>query len=279
MPGLGSVGVPGNGCCGGPTTTTPTATTRRGSTSTGRRPSTGLEIDGREVNCSTSGGDGPARSLFVHGLGGVWQNWLLNMPEFMDATACVALGPARASATRRCRARTSRSRATRAGPTSCATRWDRVRGRGRQLDGRLRRRRAGDPLPDAGAASSCSSRRRASRQSTGAREPLLAARAADGRVAASARSRAPPTTSSRRPRLRRAALQRVVRYPRAALGAARLRAGRSARRTDGFLPALEALPATRSATELPEIELPDADRVGRATTCSSRSRTPSDSRT
>ena len=36
---------------------------------------------GRWVNLVDTGGDGPV-VLFLHGLGGLWQNWLLNIPSF-----------------------------------------------------------------------------------------------------------------------------------------------------------------------------------------------------
>jgi pimeloyl-ACP methyl ester carboxylesterase len=49
-----------------------------------------IEIDGRAVNVVDGGGDGPPM-LFVHGLGGAWQNWLLNMPAFMGSHRVVAL--------------------------------------------------------------------------------------------------------------------------------------------------------------------------------------------
>jgi pimeloyl-ACP methyl ester carboxylesterase len=49
-----------------------------------------LEVDGRTVHVIDSGGDGPPL-LFIHGLGGVWQNWLLNIPAFMGSHRCVAL--------------------------------------------------------------------------------------------------------------------------------------------------------------------------------------------
>jgi pimeloyl-ACP methyl ester carboxylesterase len=49
-----------------------------------------VEIEGRAVNVIDSGGDGPPL-LFVHGLGGAWQNWLLNMPAFMDSHRVVAV--------------------------------------------------------------------------------------------------------------------------------------------------------------------------------------------
>jgi pimeloyl-ACP methyl ester carboxylesterase len=49
-----------------------------------------LEVDGRSVGVVDSGGDGPPL-LFLHGLGGIWQNWLLNIPAFMDTHRCVAV--------------------------------------------------------------------------------------------------------------------------------------------------------------------------------------------
>jgi pimeloyl-ACP methyl ester carboxylesterase len=44
---------------------------------------------GRRVNVIDTGGDGPPL-LFIHGLGGIWQNWLLNIPAFMDRFRVVA---------------------------------------------------------------------------------------------------------------------------------------------------------------------------------------------
>jgi pimeloyl-ACP methyl ester carboxylesterase len=49
-----------------------------------------LTVDGRRVGVVDTGGDGPPL-LFVHGLGGIWQNWLLNIPAFMDAHRCLAV--------------------------------------------------------------------------------------------------------------------------------------------------------------------------------------------
>jgi pimeloyl-ACP methyl ester carboxylesterase len=49
-----------------------------------------IEVDGRAVHVIDGGGDGPPL-LFVHGLGGAWQNWLLNLPAFMDSHRVVAL--------------------------------------------------------------------------------------------------------------------------------------------------------------------------------------------
>jgi len=44
---------------------------------------------GRRVNVIDTGGDGPPL-LFIHGLGGRWQNWLLNIPAFMGAFRVLA---------------------------------------------------------------------------------------------------------------------------------------------------------------------------------------------
>jgi pimeloyl-ACP methyl ester carboxylesterase len=48
-----------------------------------------VEIDGRRVHVVDTGGDKPPL-LFLHGLGGVWQNWLLNIAHFKDTHRCVA---------------------------------------------------------------------------------------------------------------------------------------------------------------------------------------------
>jgi pimeloyl-ACP methyl ester carboxylesterase len=49
-----------------------------------------VEVDGRAVNVVDTGGDRPPL-LWIHGLGGIWQNWLLNIPAFMDTHRCVAI--------------------------------------------------------------------------------------------------------------------------------------------------------------------------------------------
>jgi pimeloyl-ACP methyl ester carboxylesterase len=48
-----------------------------------------VEVLGREVNVVDTGGDKPPL-VFVHGLGGRWQNWLLNIPRFMETHRVVA---------------------------------------------------------------------------------------------------------------------------------------------------------------------------------------------
>jgi pimeloyl-ACP methyl ester carboxylesterase len=49
-----------------------------------------LVVAGRSVNVVDTGGDGPPL-LFIHGLGALWQCWLLNMPPFMETHRVVAL--------------------------------------------------------------------------------------------------------------------------------------------------------------------------------------------
>ena len=49
-----------------------------------------LGVLGRDVNVVDTGGDGPAM-VFIHGLGGRWQNWLLNIPAFMGSHRVIAL--------------------------------------------------------------------------------------------------------------------------------------------------------------------------------------------
>ncbi|MGH2968227.1 MAG: alpha/beta fold hydrolase [Solirubrobacteraceae bacterium] len=48
-----------------------------------------ITVLGRELNVVDTGGDGPPL-LFIHGLGGCWQNWLLNIPAFMDDHRVIA---------------------------------------------------------------------------------------------------------------------------------------------------------------------------------------------
>lgn len=50
-----------------------------------------VEIDGRRVNYVDIGeGDRPP-AIFVHGLGGCWQNWLENIPRLAQERRCIAL--------------------------------------------------------------------------------------------------------------------------------------------------------------------------------------------
>jgi pimeloyl-ACP methyl ester carboxylesterase len=49
-----------------------------------------VTVEGREVNVIDTGGDAGPPIVFVHGLGGVWQNWLLNIPAFMGSHRVIA---------------------------------------------------------------------------------------------------------------------------------------------------------------------------------------------
>ena len=70
---------------------------------------------GRHVNVIDTGAAHPPTGpplLFLHGLGGLWQNWLLNIPAFMGSHRVIA-PDLPGSAARRCRRAGSRSRASR----------------------------------------------------------------------------------------------------------------------------------------------------------------------
>ena len=108
-------------------------------------------------------------------------------------------------------------------------------------------------------------------------QPLVAARAAVGRASwPRALVRATDDIATR-PRLRsRGARSRPASaIPQHISDELAHELVRSARRTDGFLPALRGAAGYDLEEELPKIEMPDADRVGRARPCSCRSRTPS----
>jgi pimeloyl-ACP methyl ester carboxylesterase len=49
-----------------------------------------VQVLGRDVNVVDTGGGGPVM-VFVHGLGGRWQNWLLNIPAFMGSHRVIAM--------------------------------------------------------------------------------------------------------------------------------------------------------------------------------------------
>jgi alpha-beta hydrolase superfamily lysophospholipase len=49
-----------------------------------------VQVLGTEINLIDTGGTGPV-IVWVHGLGGCWQNWLLNLPAFMRDHRCLAL--------------------------------------------------------------------------------------------------------------------------------------------------------------------------------------------
>src|SRR5919206_574047 len=49
-----------------------------------------IEVDGTLVNVVDTGGEDKPPLVFIHGLSGLWQNWLLNIPAFMDRYRCIA---------------------------------------------------------------------------------------------------------------------------------------------------------------------------------------------
>ena len=49
------------------------------------------QILGREMAYVDTGGEDRPAILFIHGLGGVWQNWLLNIPPFMETHRVIAM--------------------------------------------------------------------------------------------------------------------------------------------------------------------------------------------
>ena len=133
-----------------------------------------VEIDGTPVNYVDVGSGERGPVVLVHGLGGQWQNWLENIPRLALDRRVVAIdlpgfgltpepedeelsipgyGRCVDALCEQARARQGRTR--------------------RQLDGRLRRRRGGDPVPGASVAARAGLGRRASRARTRSRRPIL----------------------------------------------------------------------------------------------------------
>jgi pimeloyl-ACP methyl ester carboxylesterase len=210
-----------------------------------------LEIDGREVSVVDTGGDGPPL-LFVHGLGGLWQNWLLNIPAFMGSHRCVALdlpgfgGSAvpRGEISIPGFARTADAVCDRLGIDCPVVVGNSMGGFvGAELALSFPTRVAKLVLVSAAGLST----------EYAVREPVMAA--ARGWAALTAHTGVRSDGVVRRPRLRRAALQLVVRYPeRLSLPlATELVRGAGA---EGFVPAFEGLRAYSFRDKLPRIEIP-----------------------
>ena len=210
-----------------------------------------LEVRGRDVSVIDSGGDGPPL-LWLHGLGGVWQNWLLNIPAFMGSHRCVAVDlPGFGQ---------SQMPAGEISIPGFAATVDEVCDRlglenpivvgnsmggfvGAELAVSFPTRIAKLVLVSAAGLST----------EYLAREPLLAAARAFAVLTARTGLRGSPVV--KRARLRRLALQPVVRYPeRLSLPlASELVRGANA---DGFLPAFEALMGYSFRDKLQRIEVP-----------------------
>src|SRR5215204_5803638 len=102
-----------------------------------------VTVEGREVNVVDTGGDDRPAMVFVHGLSGSWQNWLLNIPAFMDSHRVIAPDLPGFGESPMPREEIS------------------IQGYARILDGRLRGRRAGALVLDPGGAPGARERRRA----------------------------------------------------------------------------------------------------------------------
>jgi pimeloyl-ACP methyl ester carboxylesterase len=210
-----------------------------------------LEVQGRRVNVVDGGGDGPPL-LFVHGLGGCWQNWLLNLPAFMDSHRVVALDlPG-------------------FGESEMPSDPISIRGYARTLDGVCDQLGVENPVVVGNSMGGFVAAEMALSFSTRVaklvlvsaaglsteylqREPLLVF----ARVWAAATTRAGVRSEPvvRRPRLRRVALQTVVRYPERLSVPLTYELVQGAGK-DGFIPALEALMGYSFRDRLERIEMP-----------------------
>jgi pimeloyl-ACP methyl ester carboxylesterase len=208
-------------------------------------------ILGRRMNMIDSGGDGPVL-LLIHGLGGLWQNWLLNIPAFMGRYRVVAPDLPGFGRSEMPSGRIS------------------IQGYARVVDALCDRLELVDPVVVGnsmggfiGAELALAFPTRVSKlvlvSAAGIsvenmwREPIMAI----GRLMAIGTARAGVVSLpvTRRPRLRRAALQMVVRYPeKLSVGlATELVAGGGA---PGFVGGLDAVLGYSFRERLPEIEVP-----------------------
>ena len=224
-----------------------------------------VDVDGRRGQRHRAGRGRPP-IVFIHGLVGLVAELARAAARLRRATTASSRSTCPASASRDAARRRSRSPATGASSTRCSTSSaSSARRRRRQLDGRLHRRRARDPVPRARSSASCSSAPPGCRSSTSATSASL------GGLRRARATAWPPTAAgsasrsdalARRPRARRALMRLVAAHARPAarpagrragprLGQARLR--RRPRRADR-LP--DPRPARRD-------RLPDADRLGR----------------
>jgi pimeloyl-ACP methyl ester carboxylesterase len=206
---------------------------------------------GRRVNLVDTGGDGPPL-LFLHGLGGLWQNWLLNIPAFMGRFRVVAPDLPGFGSSEMPSGRIS------------------IQGFARVIDALCDRLGIEDPIvvgnsmggfvgAELALAFPTRVRRLVLVSAAGIsaenmwREPVLAI----GRLMAvgTARTGIKSLPVVNRPRLRRAALQLVVRHPErlSVPLASELVVGAG---TSGFVGALDAVISYSFRERLPEIEIP-----------------------
>ncbi|HEY6888410.1 MAG TPA: alpha/beta hydrolase [Solirubrobacter sp.] len=208
-------------------------------------------ILGRRVNVIDSGGSGPPL-LFLHGLGGLWQNWLLNLPAFMGTHRVVAPDLPGFGGSEMPSGRIS------------------IQGLARVIDALCERLSITDPVvignsmggfigAELALAFPTRVRRLVLISAAGIsaqnmwREPIMAI----GRLMAvgTARAGVKQLPVVNRPRLRRAALQLVIRYPEklSVPLASELVVGAG---TPGFVGGLDAVLGYSFRDRLPEIEVP-----------------------
>lgn len=213
-----------------------------------------VEVDGRGVNIIDSGDMSPPGPplLFLHGLGGLWQNWLLNFPVFMRTHRCVAIDlPG-------------------FGGSDMPARDMSIPGMARAVDAVCREIGVEEPVVVGnsmggfvGAEMAVSFPTRVAKLVLVAaaglstehlvREPLLAGARAWAVLTARTGVRAEIAVT--RPRLRRAALQVVVRYPERLSVPLSIELVRGANAA-GFIPAFDALMRHSFRDNLERIEVP-----------------------
>jgi pimeloyl-ACP methyl ester carboxylesterase len=210
-----------------------------------------VEIDGRTVNVVDTGGDGPPL-LWIHGLSGRWQNWLANVPAFMDRYRCIVPDLPGFGESELPREDISISGYARTVDRLCdELDVDGPTVIGNSLGGFVAAELAiafptrVDKLVLVSAAGLSIEYQR--------REPLLAAARVWAAVVTRTGARADPVV--RRPRLRRLVLQGVVRYPERLSAAMTWELVQGAD-TPGFIPGLEALTSYSFRDRLARIEVP-----------------------
>ena len=240
---------------------------RSGWTSTGSSTCAGCASQDRWMNLVDIG-EGPV-VLMIHGLSGCWQNWLENIPFFARDHRVIAVDLPGFGESEMPVEKISISQLRRHDRRAARRARDRPAGAPRrQLDGRLHRRRARDPLPGAHRAARARRGRRPQRREHPHRSARRACATAPrtSPSSTSAGSRRARRPSRARPRLRSAVLLLVVAHPDRLPPALTFEQVKGSGK-DGFNDALEALCNYPIRERLPEIECPtfivwgDKDRL------------------
>jgi pimeloyl-ACP methyl ester carboxylesterase len=210
-----------------------------------------VELPDGPVNVVDTGGDGPPL-LFVHGLAGLWQNWLLNIPAFMASHRVIAPDlPGFGRSPMRSGEISIHGYAETVDALCGALGVDRAVVVGNSMGGFIGAELA-ISFPTHVTKLVLISAVGLSIEYVG-REPLLAL----GRAWAAATTRAGARSEAviRRPRLRRAALQSVLRYPEKLSLPLTWELVQGAGRP-AFIPAMEALTSYSFRDKLVQIEVP-----------------------